>query len=1684
MQETSNPFLESKKIADPFIRYKSELVRVFEADSTGGILSKIFGRKSGPSLLTKENAELGLLLINQHPAYKDAESTWTNMPTAAFNGARYKKIMLLLADDWNSDSNFQLLTFFFGAEKAECVRHAWQQMPYQMYQSGSSRRSFRSPANRSMYFQRQIEFFAFLLRQTFSQVYDSGYKYEYYNLTLTEQIRYNHTIGDTNQELFRVWSSAIDLGNKDVLQLLEDIVYNKDDHGKLTRSIIKALLNCNKPEAWIIVEKLLLAAQRQEGLRQTILESLDETSIGALKYMIQVLIDHDLARFSSVVRSIDVWAGLGWESERETTVRSFLEKASYYLEHQDAIPGAIQSENNADVYMALWAQGVYDVEQTLPYLQKLYRTGDVHKRTLALLFATQTAHYLIGMPLCVAALEDRDLQPIAVAVAQIYTMASVGANEAYYSTQYPELFRKLNDTYKRFNVKERTFESFVFSWMKISFDRKTILLAMVALVGGKLARLETLIEYLEDMDGTLKRQLSWKILPQYSRYGPEKLKEQTDPLTPIQRKFALLILRDRSEFEIGFKALRNETFSADELTAFPDWLKRKGAAFRGNIISILLRQKDEKLIPVLEELLKGDPEQRLAGLDILIQLNNQKRRFPQAGEWIEAFRGRKISPKEEVLLAQLITPDLARDVSASNGFGMFDPEKCAPVTRPAIDKNSLYEKLFAKQPYALSMPVSRVREAMWDLNALIEQHRNYEYEVENYMSEREKVLLGNMFRQVNYQRAYSSDGERYKTYPLPEVWAAWYDKWQFEPRDIRLLHLACYGGDKVYRDQLPDKKEFVPEKYLPTIFHFASPVRGVLEALKLLHPMPEADEFFLGASIRLFASFSEEELKAKPKQNYWSSNGDGWQQNAVFRYFTDEIRLDTVDAKLLPKCWELFHWRQFSGREENIRFSAPPLVLFCRAYEVGRINEQDMLRALFYRDNIQTLSAKTRHASDPDFFGRFSFLRPMFDSVRDHILDIELQRGDTPTPLTSMAGHIRSLYGVSRLKQILAGMGKTTLKKGFYYYGTDDSDKQSIFSGLLKKCYPLDSDTQEQFNEIMKEIKATEQRLIETAVYAPQWQRFVSNYLGWTGLDTAIWWMHAHTKTDGYSPQNAEAESEIARHSSLDVQEFKDGAVDKDWFHNAFSQIGSKRWTLVYDAAKYITDGNGHRRARIYADVLQGNLSLKDVTEKIATKRDQDYVRIYGLAPLNKAHPQQDILARYEFIQQFRKDSRQFGAQKQASEAAAVNIAMDNLARNAGYPDPIRLTWAMETRQIQAILSKETKVQCDDVVIALVIDEEGEADVVAYKEDKPLKAVPAKYKRDAKVEELNEFKKTLREQFRRSRKGLEEAMVRGDVFAFSELQNLFAHPVIARHLEKLVFILVNRPGSGFYKDGMLVDSQGEVKQLKEADRIRIAHSIDLHQSNSWAGYQRSAFDQQLQQPFKQIFRELYLPTPDEQQEKSVSRRYAGHQIQPKKTVALLRTRGWKANYEQGLQKVFHKEGFAAQMYALADWFSPADIESPTLETVVFTDLKTLKNVPFSSIHPRIFSEVMRDIDLVVSVAHAGGVDPEASHSTIEMRAALLKETIRLFKLGNVFVESNHALIKGTMGEYSVHLGSAVVHRVLSGYLSILPVQSQHRGRIFLPFVDDDPRSAELLSKVLLLSRDKEIKDPLILQQLR
>ena len=101
-----------------------------------------------------------------------------------------------------------------------------------------------------------------------------------------------------------------------------------------------------------------------------------------------------------------------------------------------------------------------------------------------------------------------------------------------------------------------------------------------------------------------------------------------------------------------------------------------------------------------------------------------------------------------------------------------------------------------------------------------------------------------------------------------------------------------------------------------------------------------------------------------------------------------------------------------------------------------------------------------------------------------------------------------------------------------------------------------------------------------------------------------------------------------------------------------------------------------------------------------------------------------------------------------------------------------------------------------------------------------------------------------------------------------------------------------------------------------------------------------------------------------------------------------------------------------------------------------------------------------------------------------MRRAIVQFNLPLFKLDNVRLEGAHAHIHGKLGDYTVHLGSGIIQQKAGAMVSVLPVHSQHRGRLFLPFLDEDPKTAEILSKIILFAEDGKIKDPFILDQIR
>ena len=87
-----------------------------------------------------------------------------------------------------------------------------------------------------------------------------------------------------------------------------------------------------------------------------------------------------------------------------------------------------------------------------------------------------------------------------------------------------------------------------------------------------------------------------------------------------------------------------------------------------------------------------------------------------------------------------------------------------------------------------------------------------------------------------------------------------------------------------------------------------------------------------------------------------------------------------------------------------------------------------------------------------------------------------------------------------------------------------------------------------------------------------------------------------------------------------------------------------------------------------------------------------------------------------------------------------------------------------------------------------------------------------------------------------------------------------------------------------------------------------------------------------------------------------------------------------------------------------------------------------------------------------------------------MRKAILEFTLPLFKLNNVSLNDNFAIIKGNLADYSIHLGSGLVHQMAGAEIAISVVPSQHRGRLFLPFVDEDPKQPKSSPKYYSLPK--------------
>ncbi|PSB21590.1 DUF4132 domain-containing protein [Phormidesmis priestleyi ULC007] len=1556
------------------------------------------------------------------------------------------------------------------------VTAAWNLHTQLPYQSGYSRRSFRAPHHPQ--FQQNRRNWLLILIEA-AEGYDQDLTW------FAAWVPYLRRGIDSFGILFAAAINQGDELGQTIFQILLDSAQGDHEIGVMGRHITRGLLVANRPEGWEFVERLLLAAQRQEGLRQTILETIDEAHPIAFERMLRLIVAENLTRFSAVVRAIDVWFGFGLESLNEKLAKQILIQVSELLGDETAQQSALESSDPQTVYLALWSLGFRDaiaaIETAVPLLQHCEPTH----RFVVVHFLTQLSITPARLAL-IDAIDDPDLQ-VATHAVQTFQYC---ADEVLKTS---EVFEHLEKNLPRFPEKPKT-SAIVWEWMRLESSQGLVATALVHHLGTRSPK--RLIPFLSVMDA-------------YKRQEVAQLLAAVQPWDAEIRDTLFKLVGDAKQWvrQEVIRLLHQCTITTDESTQIEQLMTRKASDLRRGILGLLLNQSDKSAIASAKRLLQAkQAPQRQAGLELLRELVLSQRTVESCRTLAIEYQARqsKQTTTEEQWLATILEPE-TKEVTLTDALGLINVAELTPIATPEPTAHVTFNT-----PASMACLIA--------LDELIHEHRQTPVKFPAWEGEQED-LLGNLNSEFPSVDLRLSQSENRANLPLSDVWENWWQQRTSRLRDEDGLELfraiAPAFGKREQNDEFAVENQISLQSLTTTLenlvtlpeqsLRYPSLVNSVIRWLIYQHPPEQASEFILNAIAHILQLIPAETLSTNPE---WLNNHYWGVRSCANNFLASWIRYAYSYEFLIPedqqqdyrvRWWQLNRWLD---RWIPSYYSVTTVWDVHAAYQAGAAKEADLIFHLVgaperdltaqpeltpgtlaeakatLRTHFSELAELTRRK--PHSYEALPYLREIADRIRQRILAVELQRGNFPTAASSAACSLRSLTGISTIVQLIQALGQEKLVRGYSY---NNLSKATVFSHLMRVSFPAPEDTPEEFKQRVMSAQIADEKLIQFAFYAPQWVNYVEHSLSWVGLADAVWWIHAHTKDTSWSVEQDVRETweaQISERTPLSTRSLMDGAVDVAWFLSIRKRLKKEHWQQIYEMAQFASSGGGHQRAKLFADAMLGNLESGEVRDRILKKRHQDAVRALGLLPLPKGKKREkELLDRYQLLQEFLRSSKKFGSQRQASEKLAVEIGLENLARTAGFIDPQRLQWAMEAAAVADLAGQAQTIAIDTVSISLSINALGEPEIAVSKAGKPLKSIPIKLKKDPQIQVLTSRKQDITKQASRMRISLEQAMCRGDRFAVNELIQLRNHPVLAPMLNQL--ILVDDRDIGYLEQTGLRHHDETIRAI-QSDTLRIAHPYDLLQSNEWHLWQQDCFNQSRAQPFKQVFRELYVPTAAEQSEQ-ISHRYEGHQVNPRQAIALFGQRGWITSPDQGVRRTFHTEGLIAEVDFLNGFYTPLEVEGLTIADVRFYRRDEWKPLPLNEVPSALFSEVMRDLDLVVSVAHQGGVDPEATASTVEMRSTLVRETCRLLKLSNVQIQSKHVLIEGHLGSYSIHLGSAIVHRQPGGALCIIPVASQHRGRIFLPFVDNDPKTAEVISKVVLLSKDKEIQDPTILEQI-
>ncbi|HKD77713.1 MAG TPA: HEAT repeat domain-containing protein, partial [Ktedonobacterales bacterium] len=361
----------------------------------------------------------------------------------------------------------------FFPQIAPDVELAWQHIRSLPYKVGYSSPVFRTPDRPDITAERRHKWFNSLLSILGTYHQDM--------IWITHHAAYlsNSYYGDDIGVLFAAVIDGDPTDGAAVFDILVDSAKGEDEIGTMGQHIPCALLGAARPDGWEFIGKLLLAAQRQEGLRQIVLAGLDDAHPQAFCHMLRVVVENDLARFSAVTLTLNEWLSCQWDSAQKTAINRMLQRLLKLMEEPEAREIALAQGSGEEVYLALWTEATGDALKAIECGSQLITEAHVERRFAAVHLLAETK-LPEAAPALMRALGDDDLRVVARACAGL---ASLDNKDSL--TRTLPIFEQIEATLPRLPKTTPPAPPIIWEWLTPEVEREYVANMLIHYVGDR-----------------------------------------------------------------------------------------------------------------------------------------------------------------------------------------------------------------------------------------------------------------------------------------------------------------------------------------------------------------------------------------------------------------------------------------------------------------------------------------------------------------------------------------------------------------------------------------------------------------------------------------------------------------------------------------------------------------------------------------------------------------------------------------------------------------------------------------------------------------------------------------------------------------------------------------------------------------------------------------------------------------------------------------------------------------------------------------------------------------------------------------------------------------------------------------------------------------------------------------------